>query len=289
MQQQSLNDLYSDFLCGDLSRAELEGSIYVYLVYNQEKTCLSHWKRDEYDDYLSWFYPRLHKIIDTYQDVGASFEAFMTKFFLISSKEFRVRITSNAITEYSAWSAHVPDMYLHEEPPVYHIQKNVENVINNLSIDKKGRKNTRRLLALILKCYYHVSEDFAEKIAPKIGIDKKELLRLLKKIKLLRQKRDDDIYQMKERINTQFLRCLVYEKKLTYLHENATAYNKLKIRHKKARDRLDKMRKRLTSIRTEATNKQVAEIIGISKGTVDASLFRLKTKWEIMAKKADLN
>jgi len=291
MQQLILNDIFSNYLLGCLPRAELEGYIYQYLSDNQEKTCLSHWNRDDYDDYISWFYPRLQKAIDSYQDVGATFEAFIARFMLISSKEYRTRVITNSITEYSAWSAQLPDMYAmyaREEPPVY-IPDSVESVIKKLTIDRNGRKNTRRILALILKCYYFVSDDFAEKIAPRLGIDKNELLEMLNKIRLVRQKRDDKIYFMKESLNTQFIRCLVYERRLSLMKENAAAYNKLKLKQKKARERLDNMRKRVTSVRTDATNKQIAEIIGISKGTVDASLYRLKGKWEKMSKKAMLN
>jgi len=286
--EQSINDFFSGYLSGELSRNEFEGLIYSYLVCNQDKTCLSHWKRDEYEDYLSWFYPRLHKAIDSYQDVGSSFEAFTARFLLISSKEYRGRMTSNSITEYSAWSAQVPDMYTHEEPPAY-IHTSVEHIINNMTIDRNGRKNTRRLLALFLKCYYYISDDFAERVAPSLGLDKKELLEMLKKMREIRQDKDDEIYLKKERINTQFIRCLVYERKLSLLKENAPACNKLKRKRDKARERLEKMRKRMKSTRIEATNKQVAEVIGITKGTVDASLHRLKTRWKKLSNKANLN
>jgi len=283
-----LNKLFDKYLTGEISRNDFEGYIYRFLIYNQEETCLSHWKRDVYNDFLSWFYPRLQKAIDMYRDIGSSFVAFMSKFILISSKEYRSTITSNEIIEYSTWSAQVSELYVHEEPVVY-LEKNMENIINKLIIDKQGRKNTRRILSLIIKCYYYVSEDFAEKIAPKIGMKSEELLEMLKKIRSIRQKKDDDIYNLKERIYSQFFRCLIYERNLLYFKENAEKYNKKKLQLKKARERLESMRKRLASIRKEATNIQVAEIIGVTKGTVDASLHRLKIKWKKLAKNAYLN
>ena len=286
--QKTINDMYTGYLSGDITRENLEVMIYNYFIYNQEKTCLCHWKRDDYEDYISWFYPRLQKAIDNYHDTGSTFEAFTGRYFLVSSKEYRGRIASNTVTEYSAWRALLPEMYVREEPPVY-MHNNVEYIINNLTIDKKGRKNTRRLLALVLKCYYYISDSFAEKIALKLDINKNELLEMLKKIRGIRQKKDEDIYLMKERINTQFIRCLVYEKKLLIVKENTNAHFRLIMKHKKARERLERMRKRIKSIRTEATNKQVAQIIGISKGTVDASLHRLKIKWRQMSEKANLN
>ncbi|MCL2186483.1 MAG: hypothetical protein FWB86_11655 [Treponema sp.] len=283
-----LNNLFDDYLLGEISRYDFEGFIYHFLLNNQEKTCLAHWKRYEYDDFLSWFYPRLQQAIEMYQDIGASFEAFFSKYILISSKEYRNEITSCEIIEYSTWSSQVSELYAHEEPAFY-LEKNAEKIIKDLIIDKQGRKNTRRILSLIIKCYYYISDDFAEKVAPKIGIKSEELLEMLKKIRSIRQKKDDDIYNMKERIYSQFFRCQIYERNLLYFKENESLYNKKKLQLKKARKRLASMRKRLASIRKEATNDQVAEIIGVTKGTVDASLYRLKIKWTKMVKNAHLN
>jgi len=286
--QQSLNELYSQYTNGKLKRAELEGFIYKYLFFNQEKTCLSHWKYDEYEDYVSWFYSRLHKAIDSYSETGSSFEAFIGKFILTSSKEYRVRITTKNIFEYSAWSARVPELYLHEELPGY-IYDNEDKILSKLLDNKNGRMNTRRILALILKCYYYVSEDFIDKITPKIGIKSDELRKMINKIQEIRQKKDNEIYNLKERIYCQYYRCMVYERRLMHFLEDPMAYNKLKLRLEKARVRLEKMRKRLKLIRKNATNRQVAQVIGIKKGTVDSSLYNLRARLDILADKSLLN
>ena len=285
---QTLNDLHSEYSQGAIGRSEFEGSLYKYLVYNQEKTCIGHWKCDEYEDFISWFYPRLKTVIDSYQDKGHTFDAYLSKFILISSREYHIKTVTNSITEYSAWSARVPEMYAHEEPPVY-LHKDTEKNISGLIIDKKGRKNSRRILALILKCYYYISEDFAEKIAPVIGMKSEELLKMLNRIRKLRQKKDDRLYEMKERLYRQFYRCMIYEKKLTIVKENTSAYNKLFSRLQRARKLQESLKSRIIKTKKEAANSQIAKVIGISKGAVDASLSRLKAKWAQMSKKADLN
>ena len=278
MQHYSLNEFFSLYKENELKRSELEGFIYDYLLNNQGKTCLGYWKRDEYEDYVSWFYPRMQKAIDSYNETGSSFEAFMAKFLFNSSKEYRVRITTQNVTEYSAWCARVPELYSHEEAPEY-IHENGENTLTKLLNEQNGRKNKRRILALVLKCYYYVSEDFIDRIAGRIGMDAGQLLDMINKIRNMRQKKDDEIYCMRERIYSQYYRCIAYEKRLLLIQENTAAYGKLKLRHEKAKQRLEKMRRRLALIRTDATNRQVAEVIGIKKGTVDASLFRLKAKF----------
>jgi len=286
--QQILNNLYSDYIIGDLGRKKFEGLLYMHLINNQEKTCLCHWKSEDYTDFLSWFYPRMRRSIDSYKEIGSSFEAFIYKYLLVSSREYRVKKTTRAVVEYSAWSAMVPEMYAREEPPPY-IHRTAEDIISQLIVDRNGRKDTKRILALILKCYYYISEDLAEKIAPLIGINKTLLIDMLSKMRNIRQKRDDDIYNLKERIYCQFYRCIIYDRKLSLLRENTSAYNKTKLQLEKARQRLEKMRCRMANIRIEATNRQIAEVIGTRKGTVDSSLYQLKTKWDVMAKKAELN
>jgi len=283
-----INDLYFDYLTGDISRSKFEGSVYEFLANNQEKTCLCHWKKDQYDDFIPWFYPRLRRAIDSYREIGSSFDAFLSKYILLSSREYRIRTATNSVIEYSAWSARVSEMYAHEEPPVYNY-KNTRNILSNLVIDKKGKKNTRRVLALIIKCYNYISDDFAEKIARSIGMESKVLLEMLAKIRKMRQKKDDSFYYFKERVYCQFYRCIAYDKRLSLTPAETKAYSDLKLRLEKARARLTKMRERMTKTRIEATNKQVADVIGIKKGTVDSSLYQLRAKWEKLSKNADLN
>jgi len=286
--KQTLNKLFLRYKKNEISRSKLEGLIYSYFLNNQEKTCVCHWKRDEYEDFISWFYPRLKIAIDTYTEIGSSFEAFIARYLLISSKEYHVKAVTKSVIEYSAWSAKIPDMYVNEETQ-YYMQEETKQAISNLVINKSGRKESRRVLALILKCYYFISDDFAEKIAPLIGFTPKELTNKLHEIRDIRQKKDDNIFQKKERIHRQFYLCIVYEKRLLLLKENTAAYEKLKTRLQRARRRLERMRERIGKVRVEATNKEVAEILNVTKGAVDASLCRLRSKWERMSKKADLN
>jgi hypothetical protein len=151
------------------------------------------------------------------------------------------------------------------------------------------RKNPKQLLALILKCYCYVSDDFISKIAPLVEIDSEQLRKMIDKIRISRAKRDAEIYLMRERIYSQFYRCIIYENRLLYMTENSTAAILMKRKLFKARQRLHTMRKRLASIRIDATNKQVAEVIGISKGSVDAHLYQLKLRWNKMTDKSLLN
>jgi len=286
--QKLLNNLFSLYTSGSITRDDFEGEVYQYFVKNQDKTNFSYWKKDDYEDFLSWFYPRLHKSIDFYRNTGSSFEAFIGTVMRTAGKEYRLRLITKSVTEYSAWSIHVPELYVHEETQAYSYEKK-DDTVSQKAIEYNGRKNPKQLLALILKCYCHVSDDFIDRIAGHIGIDREKLKEMIEKLRSMRQKRDDEIYLMRERIYCQYYRCVVYEKRLSYIPENSNAHLKLKLRLEKARKRLESMRKRMSNIRTDATNREVAEVIGVSKGSIDSSLYNLKARWDILSDKSLLN
>ncbi|MDR0302215.1 MAG: hypothetical protein LBI04_07895 [Treponema sp.] len=73
MKKHTLNILYSDFAGKKISRNEFEGQVFIYLIRNQSNIITRYWKNDEYEEFISWFYPRLKKGIDSYKETGASF------------------------------------------------------------------------------------------------------------------------------------------------------------------------------------------------------------------------
>jgi len=276
------------FIERKINRGKFEGLTFIYLLNNRAKIIAKKWKNDEYEEFISWFYPRLNKAIDSYKETGSSFEAYLSNIVRTAAKEYRMRIVINEVTEQSAWNAQIPEFFTREEPPVYSHDKS-DSEISQIILQIKGRKNPKQLLALILKCYYFLSEDFIEKIAVHTEIDKKILKEMIEKLRIMREKREDHIYRMKERVYGQFYRCIVYEHRLSYVTENSPAYINLKNRLEKARKRLEKMRNRKLKVRTCPSNREIAGVIGITKGSVDANLFKLRTKLNALAEKSILN
>jgi biotin operon repressor len=282
MEHDSLNDLYALYIKGQIKREELEGSMYQKLINGRNKYNYGHLKREEYNDYVSWCYSRLHNAIDLYRESSSSFEVYIGSLMRLSVKEYSRRIINRRVTEYAAWSVQVPDLYTHEENPVYLTEGTNEknkNMVSQLSVEIiKRKKNPRQLLILILKCYYFISDDFLDRIAPLIGIEREELKKMIDKLRVIRSERENEFFYMKERIHCQFYRCIVYEKKLSLITENQIVIDTFKLKLERARKRLENMRKRLAKIRLDPSNRQIAELIGISKGAVDSTLYTLRKK-----------
>jgi len=288
MKESTLNDLYSMFIEKQINRGDFEGRVFSILIKNRTKIAGKYWKNDEYEEFISWFYPRLNKAIDSYKETGSSFSAFLTNIVRAAAKEYKMRMTINVVTEHSAWNAQIHEYYAKEEHPVY-LHEEPDSDISRFILQIKGRKNPKQLLALILKCYYYISEDFLDKIAVYTELDKKILKEMIDKLSVIRERRDNEIYLMKERVYGQFYRCLVYEHRLSHITENTVMYFILKRRLEKARNRLEKMRKRALKVKTYPSNREIAGVIGVTKGAVDASLYKLKIKLNALAEKAILN
>jgi DNA-directed RNA polymerase specialized sigma24 family protein len=262
-----------------INREELEGAIYQYLLKNQDKTgYFSLWSSEDYEDFLSTFYPRLKKSIKHYRDIGASFESYLGAIMHTSAKEYHLRKVVNSMTEYSAWSIQVPDLYVMEENPGYLHEIKESSLSKILKKDMKVR-NPKQLLSLVLKCYYFVSDDFIDRFADYSGIGREKLKEMIDRLRKLRKEKEDKLYKMKESVYSQFYRCIVYEKRLEVTQENTTAYEIIKLKAEKAREKLEKMRSRILKIKSGPNNREIAEVIGVSKGAVDSNLSVLRKRW----------
>ena len=266
----SLNTLYADYSAGLLEKRGFEGEIFKTLHAGKHRLYLPGLSREDRDDYISWLYPRISRAISAYQDTGSSFEAYIGTLIRMSVKEYRMRQVRSYVTESSAWIAQIPDMYACESEPQYNESVAVDT-------DKPVRlRNHRQHLILVLKCCNYVSDDFLEKVSPKLGLEPEVLRKMVGSLREMRVKREREIDLLRERAACQFFRCIVYERSLRAMPDNCITAQRLKERLKRGRNRLANMRKQLTRARLDPSHRQIAKILGIAKGTVDSALHNLK-------------
>ncbi|GHV56060.1 hypothetical protein AGMMS49579_20190 [Spirochaetia bacterium] len=267
----SLNNLFKQYAKGILEKRDFEGLIFKIILKNSRYFYLFEGDEEETIDYLCWLYPRLSAAVTNYRETGASFSAYISALVRCSVREYLSRQTAHHITEYAAWTAQAADMEVHESEPEYPEKRPKPKVI----------LNPRQVLILLLKSYYFVSDDFLDRIAPSIGVEKEKLKKMIDDLRDQRTQREEEIRILKERIHCQFYRCIAFEKRLNAVTPGSIYYEKMKGRLERGRLRLAAMRKRLAGMRLDATNKQIAEVLGISKGTVASGLFALRTRLKI--------
>jgi DNA-directed RNA polymerase specialized sigma24 family protein len=266
----TLNDLYADYAAGLMNKKDFEGSIFKTIRENVHCFGLVGWNREDSDDYISSLYPRISRAIDAYQETGSSFESYIGAMIRLTAREYRSRQLRGYCEETAAWIAHLPELYVCENEIEYDEQ---------IAAGAEGSmilKTPRQLLILILKCSNHVSVSLLEKIAPKLGLEPEVLNEMIDRLKQMHEKRTMDIAFLREKINSQFYRCILYEKKLQTLMPDSVAAQRLRKSLKAGRNRLERTRKKLARSRIDPSNSQIAQLLGISKGTVDSVLYNLR-------------
>ena len=259
-----LNNLLIEYRQGNTNRNDLEGKLFMYIQNHPRRFFLSVFNKDTRDDFLSWLYPRLSKAVDHYTDQGSSFDAYIITMVKLSAKEYGLRKKEHRIIEKTWWDTKALEMMTAEEEPEY--------ADTPVPAVQKKVSNPRQVLMLLLKSYYYLSDTHLERLAPALGLEKEELYHMVDALRIIRLRQEETINGLKERIHCQFYRCLAFEKRMQSASFGTAHWYRMKKCLEKARRRLVSMRKRLRKMRTEATNEQVACIMGVKKGTIDSNL-----------------
>jgi hypothetical protein len=277
----SLNALYRDYKEGTLSKRDLEGKIFRTILENLQDFHLFDGDEEEGIEYLCWLYPRLSSAVQHYRENGATFSTYIGALIRYSLKEYRTNQVDRYITEYAAWAAHAADLEVHSPGIEYLKEEEEEEESEPIPVEVLPLLRSKQVLLLILKSYYFVSDDFVDKIVPFIGVEKEKLMEMLENLRKRRCRRDEEIHQFQERITAQFYRCLAWEKRLKGILPGSIHYERVQERLGQARKRLTKMRERFSSVKLDATHRQIAEVMGVATGTVSSGLAMLKSHWEM--------
>jgi len=263
-----MSDLYQWYISGNMSKKDFEGRIFQYLLDNFEKYSAFDGSKNHWNEFISWLYPRIVRAIDLYRDMGSSFDAYITSLIQNASKEYRCREADHRITEYICWKARAEERMVCESEVEY------PEVRKEVSIPEEIKP--RQVLLLLLKSYYFVSDEFVKKVASAIDMETEVVLNMVEELRDLRSKREIEILELRDRLYCQHYRCLAYQKRMNAAQRGTRYYEKMKGRYERARQRFFAMKKRLGKMRLDASNRMIADVMGIPKGTVDSCLFAMK-------------
>jgi hypothetical protein len=258
---------------GKITKKELEGMIFEFILENYRVFRLSDWDEGECIDFLCWFYPRISRSIDHYRYEGASFTAYMITMVRLSAKEYRFHEKEHRIVEKTYWNATAEELAVHSREPDY-----LKGIDGYTEKPFKSISNPRQALILLLKSYSFVSEEYIARAAPAIGIDREVLSDMVEEVRKARFDQDTEIRNFQERIYGQFCRCRTFERRIDASQAGSARYCTLQKRLIRAKKRLENMKTALKKLKTGASNRQVAEILNVAKGSVDSSLHEVKKR-----------
>ena len=269
-----LSDLYQTYTTGNISKKDFEGMIFQYLLTNYERFRLFNGNRDRWDDFISWLYPRIARSIDLYREMGSSFDTYITSLVHSAGREFRCRESDHNLTEYICWQAKAEEMAVLEREPDYAYVFAEPPREVSLPDDI----NPRQVLFLLLKSYALVSDDFVKQVAKTINMKAEALQKLIDELRKRRSVKEAEILDFRQRLHCQHYRYITYQKRMKCSQQGTDYHERLKFRYERARKRFYAMKKRLGGMRVTASNRMIAEMLGIPRGTVDSSLSAIKNR-----------
>jgi hypothetical protein len=264
-----LDSYLLQFYEGKAGKKELEGFIFEYILNNCQTFYLTDWEEDECIDFLCWLYPRLSRAIDNYRYEGASFTAYIAALVRFTTKEYRHLEKEHRLIEQTYWNAAAEELSVHNQEPDYFPDMAPKRPFHSIT-------NPRQALILLLKSYHFVSEEFITRAAPAIGMNKEALMQLIEKLRTVRFEQDLEIQNLKERIYGQYYRCKTFERRRNAALEGSARYFVMQKRLERAEKRLKNMKRALKAIKAGASNRQVARILGVPKGTIDSNIYAVK-------------
>jgi hypothetical protein len=268
-QSSSLDELFMAYKAGTLEKRDLEGLIFKTIITNKQHFHIVGRNDEHCMDFLCWLYPRLSRAIDTYKNVGSSFDSYIISLIRWSMREYHTREAKRYMTEYACWEARTEELAACEPEPEYMEPSRKPKPLDIVP-------NPRQVLILLLKSYYFVSDDFISRVAPALGLEKERLKELVDELRKQRQIKDEELRSFQERLHCQYFRCIAYARRLHALSEGSACYERLKLQLARAKARYKRMKARFVSTCREPSNRQIADVLGVPKGTVDSNLYTLK-------------
>jgi DNA-directed RNA polymerase specialized sigma24 family protein len=230
--------------------------------------------KDDVTDFVVWLYPRLEKAIERYEDKGFCFRTYLSSFVKLSSMEYRRTERERRQAEKSYWNIVTPATSEHEVQPSLNPETIYINTIPNdaSSVLGKLKVSVKQIKILLLKSHQQVNDDILHLVSKHYNLSYKSLHALIDKMKALREEQDKNIWLVRERMYSQYHRLMSYQSKLLNESPGSYKYQALQDLVSLHKRRLDSIRRRYKHMHHGASNKLVAKVLGIPKGTVDSAL-----------------
>jgi RNA polymerase sigma factor (sigma-70 family) len=278
VKSQVLTGYLSQFRRGLINRKRFEGLVFHSIQKNlflYAKTVA----KDELLDFLSWLYPRLVRAIERYEDKGFSFDTYIYAVVKFASKEYKKLGEIRRYAEESYWDCaaskdSAAETYTMHNPETHIIRKE-EREITLPSLEKP-----RQVLILLLKSYHLLSDELIANAAAHLAMRVDDIHELVGRLKALREATDRKCFQLRERIHSQYHRLINCQYRLSLTSPDTYHYQELQASVSLHKKRLCNMRNTYRRIKKTATNREIADVLGIPKGTVDSTLYTLKKRME---------
>jgi RNA polymerase sigma factor (sigma-70 family) len=233
------------------------------------------WDEDACGDFYVFIHPRLIRLLDRFRDQGRPFESYL---FTVLGWQLRNFARDRRRGE-RKWN-----VSLHLEPGACVEAEEAPSPCAQewrlpcaLAGHVKSRADRRNLLFLVLKCSRTAAPGSVGALAAAIGIEEQRLRGLMETLREMRVPRERRLETFRDRRNGAFAQARLLETELKTECDPRKALP-LEQALSRARRRMRLAMERMARVGLSPTNREIAAVLGVPKGTVDSGLYWLKRK-----------
>ena len=229
------------------------------------------WDEDACGEFYVFIHPRLIRLLDRFRDQGKPFESYLGAVLTWQLRNFaRERKRSER-----AWNVSLR-LQTDEEGPEQPCTQwlRAPDAFARLIRSDADRRN---FLFLVLKCSCAIDIEDAASLAEIAKVDEKRLLDLVSVLKGMRNRREIRLETFRCRRNKAFSQARLLEMEMK-VEMDPLRNETLRAGMSRARRRMRLAMTRMARVGLAPTNREIASVLGVPKGTVDSGLYWLKKK-----------
>jgi RNA polymerase sigma factor (sigma-70 family) len=231
------------------------------------------WDEDSCGDFYLFFQPRLVRLLSKFRDQGKPFENYLCSVLSWQLKNFaRERRKSER-----GWSVSLRLRIVEDEAREVEAFAGPDPADPRLPQVLREKSDRRNFLLLCLKCVRVLSQERIAGLSGLTGIPVDTLFALVSTLRARIARKEKRLACFRERRNRAFASCRLLETELSE-ETDPVRREALRERLSKSYRRMRTAMERMTRVMLNPTNREIAEVMGMPKGTVDSGLFWLKRR-----------
>jgi RNA polymerase sigma factor (sigma-70 family) len=237
------------------------------------------WDEDACGDFYLYFHPRLIRLLSRFKDQGRPFESYLCSVLSWQLKNFaRERRRAER-----GWNTALRLGRQEEEDFGPEVPFETAPVTFDFGLAKHLDRaaDRRNLLLLGLKCVRSLTPESMAGLSRLTGVSPEALVAHAAALKSRLETREKRLESFRARRNRAFSQARTLESELIEEIDRERR-EAIAARLAKARRRMKTAIRRMSRIMLNPTNREIAEVLGVPKGTVDSGLYWLKKKLSIV-------